>query len=120
MSARAYIPTELTFDGRPLEDAIVLTLFDVGTPAPHGSVTVGKPPAAGARGTLAMKGRHIKDVWRVIIPAIEITNRTAVGFEFRIHPPADGSPAVQAECLEKHEGEKPAHKDGVEEKFAIR
>lgn len=119
MALTAYIPTEITFNGEPLSETMIVTLYDLDSERPTGSITTGKPLPAGARGRLEFVGRHRKDTWRVAIPAIQVVNRSGVGCEFVVDRPIDGT-AVRAECIVKYDGPEAKRQSGAEEKFAIR
>ncbi len=86
MTTEAYIPTAVTFDGRTLGDALVVTLYDPDSDDPHGSLTTHQPLAEGIRGgPLVIVGTRDKKTWQVTLPEIEVCRATAVGFEFVIH-----------------------------------
>lgn len=84
MAAETYIPTEVTFAARPVQEVFAVTLHDPDSAAPHGALTTHHPPEEGARGALVITGRREGRTWRVTLPEIEIVRRTAVGCEYNI------------------------------------
>jgi hypothetical protein len=85
MATDAYVPTEVTFRGQVIDEAVIVTFYDADSDAPHGSLTTPKPLPVGERGgPLVVVGSRDKKQWRVTVPAIEVRNRTAVGFEYTI------------------------------------
>lgn len=100
MATEAYIPEEISIAGEKLAEPILLTFYDPDGVTPHGSLTTPAPLAAGTRtGPLVCIGRRDKKKWEVRIPEIEVLNRTAVGFEYRIHGP------IGRTLLEEESGE---------------
>ncbi len=86
MATEAYIPTEVTYRGAAIEDAVLVTLYDAEGAAPHGSMTTPKPLPAGERGgPFVVLGTREKKEWRVTLAEIEVRNKTAVGFEYVVH-----------------------------------
>ena len=86
MAAEAYIPSEVTFAGKAIEEPVIVTFYDADSDRPHGSLTTGKPLAVGARGgPLVVLGTRDKKQWQITVPEIEVRNRTAVGFEYAVH-----------------------------------
>lgn len=84
----AYIPSSIQFEGHSLDESHVVTLYNPDGDQAHGSVTTGQPLLAGTRGgPLVILGKRDGKDWRVLLPQIEVVNKTAVGFEFRMQAP---------------------------------
>lgn len=84
MTTEAYIPTEVTFDGRAVGEVFALTLHDPDSDSPHGALTTHQPLAEGARGALIVIGTRDGGMWRITLDEIEVCRQTAVGCEFTI------------------------------------
>ncbi len=85
MTTEAYIPTAITFAGRPIADVFAVTLYDPDSDDPHGALTTHNPLPAGQRGgPLVIDATRGGQVWRITLPEIEVVRSTAVGFEFLI------------------------------------
>ena len=87
MTTEAYIPRQVTFDGRPVAEVFALTLHDPDSDTPHGALTTHNPLSEGARGPLVVIGTREGSDWRVQLPEIEVYRQTAVGCEFNIFAP---------------------------------
>ena len=86
MTAETYIPTEVSFAGRRIEDVCAVTLHDADSNDPHGSLTTQKPLREGERGgPLVMSGTRYGKVWQITLPEIEVIRRTPVGCEFIVY-----------------------------------
>lgn len=85
MATEAYIPTEVTYCGRPIDEAVIVTFYDADGEQPHGSLTTSKPLPVGERGgPLVVLGTREKKSWQITAPEIEVRNKTALGFEYTI------------------------------------
>ena len=88
MSVQAYVPSEVQFDGAPINGTRLITLYHVETDDRHGSVTTSEPLAAGTQGgPLEFVGSRDGKTWRVSIPRISVRNKSAMGFEYDIDQP---------------------------------
>ncbi len=86
MTTEAYIPTAVTFAGRPIAEVFALTLYDPDGDDPHGSMTTHNPLPAGQRGgPLIVEGTRGGQSWQVTLREIEVLRSTAVGFEFIVY-----------------------------------
>lgn len=84
MATEAYIPIKVTFAGKIHADAAVVTLYDIDGDDPRGALTGPNPPPSGVRGPLNFTGKRDGQTHEVSLPEIEVTNRSAMGCEFRI------------------------------------
>jgi len=84
MTTEAYIPSEVTYDGQPVDDVFAVTLYDPDSDDPHGALTTQSPLEEGQRGPLVILGTRDGRSWRVTLPEIEVYRRTVVGCEFTI------------------------------------
>ncbi len=85
MTTEAYIPSEVTYGGQPVQEVFAVTLHDPDSDCPHGSMTTHNPLGEGERaGPLVVTGTRDGRRWRVTLPEIEVCRRTAVGCEFTI------------------------------------
>ena len=85
MAAEAYIPTEVIYRGRTIDESVIVTFYDADSEKPHGSMTTGKPLPVGERGgPLVVLGSREKKQWQITAPEIEVRNKTALGFEYTI------------------------------------
>ena len=85
MTTEAYIPSEVTFAGRRVDEVFAVTLYDPDSDAPHGAMTTHQPLADGERGgPLVVVGNRGGQRWRVTLREIVVCRRTAVGCEFTI------------------------------------
>jgi hypothetical protein len=85
MTTEAYIPTEVTFDSRTLDEVFAVVLHDPDSDDPHGSMTTHNPLPAGTRGgPLVVVGTRDGRRWRITLPEIEVSRSSAVGFEYTI------------------------------------
>jgi hypothetical protein len=83
MTTEAYIPAEVTFGDRRIDEVFAVTLYDPDSDDPHGAMTTHQPPAEGERcGPLVVIGTRDNKRWQITLPEIEIIRRTAVGCEF--------------------------------------
>ncbi len=88
MSVQAYVPSEVQFDGAPINGTRLITLYHVETDDRHGSMTTSEPLKTGVRaGPLVFVGRRDGKQWRVTLPEIDVRNASALGFEYRINGP---------------------------------
>lgn len=115
MALEAYIPTQVEFAGRPLPDVTLVTLYHPDGTSPAGSLTASQPPGEAANGPLVFTGRRDGKEWRVTLPVIRVTHKTALGCEYTIEG------RVQREMLgELTDARKGPHSKGLEERFDIR
>lgn len=85
MATEAYIPSEVTYCGQPVEGALVLTLYDPDGDQPRGSLTGSNPlPVNQSGGPLEVRGARDGKLWKISIAEVDVVNRSAVGCEFRI------------------------------------
>jgi len=84
MTTEAYIPEEVMFAGRQIDEAFAVTLYDPDSDDAHGSMTTHNPPAEGERGALIATGTRGGKRWRITLPEIEVYRATAVGCEFTV------------------------------------
>ena len=84
MTTEAYIPTEVLFGERRIEDVFAVTLYDPDSDDAHGALTTHHPLAEGERGPLVVVGTRDGKTWRVTLAEIEVYRSTAVGCEFTI------------------------------------
>jgi hypothetical protein len=83
MTTEAYIPAEVTFGERRIDEVFAVTLYDPDSDDPHGALTTHQSPAEGERGgPLVVVGTRDNKRWQITLPEIEIIRRTAVGCEF--------------------------------------
>jgi hypothetical protein len=85
MTTEAYIPSQVTFRDRRIEEVFAVTLYDPDSDDPHGAMTTHHPLAEGERGPLVVLGTRDGKQWRVTLPEIEVIRRTSVGCEFIIY-----------------------------------
>lgn len=86
MTTEAYIPAEVTFAGRRIDEVFAVTLHDPDSDDPHGSLTTHNPLHEGERGgPLVVLGTRDGRQWRITLPEIEVVRRTAVGCEFIVY-----------------------------------
>ncbi len=114
MAIEAYIPSSVTFDGRPQPDAALVTLYDPEGVSPRGSLTGPNDLERTAQGTLVLIGTRGGKEWRVTLPIITLVNKTAVGCEFSLDAPPT------REVLRELETDQKPHEKGLEERFDIR
>lgn len=85
MTTEAYIPSEVRFGERGIDEVHVVTLYDPDSDCPHGSMTTSRPLGEGERGgPLVVIAARDGKRWRVTLPEIEVCRRSALGFEFTI------------------------------------
>ncbi len=85
MTTDTYIPTAVTFAGRPIAEVFAVALYDPDSNEPNGSLTTHAPLPAGARGgPLIIEATRAGRRWRITLPEIEVCRSTAVGFEFLV------------------------------------
>ena len=85
MAIEVYIPLEVAFQGQAVDDAAVLTLYDPDNDEPRGALTGPNPlPADSDGGPLEVRGTREGKTWSVTIGRLAVTNRSAMGCEFRI------------------------------------
>ena len=85
MTTEAYIPTTVTFAGRPVAEVFAVALYDPDSDDARGSMTTHNPLPAGERGgPLIVEGTRTGQRWRLTLPEIEVCRSTAVGCEFVI------------------------------------
>ncbi|MBN2445832.1 MAG: hypothetical protein JXO22_03860 [Phycisphaerae bacterium] len=85
MPLEAYVPSEISLAGQPLDEISVLTLYDPDSDEPHGALTGPGAPEDGHRaGPLTLVGVREGAQWRVELDEIEVCHRTPVGCEFTI------------------------------------
>jgi hypothetical protein len=84
VTTEAYIPSDVRFAGRSVEEMFALTLHDPDGEAPHGSLTTHHPLREAQRGALEVIGRRDGKTWRVTLDEIEVCRATPVGCEFTI------------------------------------
>ncbi len=85
MTTEAYIPTAVTFGGRPIAEVFAVTLYDPDSDDARGSMTTHHPLPAGERGgPRIVEATRGGDRWRLTLPEIEVCRSSAVGFEFVI------------------------------------
>jgi len=113
VALEAYIPSTVELEGGAIPDVIVITLYQPDSDAPRGSLTGAHPIEAGQSGRMVFVGTRDGKEWRVTLPRIEISNKTALGCEYQIRGP------VQREML-RDLGEVKKHEKALEERFDIR
>lgn len=85
MANEAYIPVEVTYGERRIDEVFAVTLHDPDSDTPHGAMTTHYPlPEDERGGPLVIVGTRAGKTWRVTLPEIEVVRRTAVGCEFNI------------------------------------
>ncbi len=84
MTTEAYIPEEVTFAGRRIDEVFAVTLYDPDSDDPHGSLTTHNPLAEGERGALVVTATRGGKRWRITLPEVEVSRSTAVGCEFTV------------------------------------
>ncbi len=117
MAVEAYIPSgpdSVTYDGDPLSQPVLITLYEPDGEKPNGSLTLDRPLPVGAEGSLVFEGTRDGKVWAVTVDRIIVRNSTAVGFEFSCAAPPR---RVMVRDLDDQSG---PHEKGFEEQFDIR
>jgi hypothetical protein len=84
LAVEVYIPDEVDFAGERCADAAVVTLYDPDGDNPCGALTGPNPLSSGRRGALTFTGARDGQTHEVSLQVIEVTNRSAMGCEFRI------------------------------------
>ena len=86
MTTEAYIPSEVRYGEKLIEEVFAVTLYDPDSDDPHGSMTTHQPLREGERGgPLTVIGTRDGKRWQITLPEIEVIRRTAVGCEFIVY-----------------------------------
>ncbi len=95
MAVEVYIPTGADFEGRPLEGARVLTLYDAESDSPTGSMTLSNPLEEETEGgPLEVLGHRDGKLWRILVTSICVRRKSAVGMEFDVRGAIERQEAV--------------------------
>ncbi len=113
MALESYIPSSVELEDGAVTDVMVITLYQPDTDKARGSLTGAHPIEAGRSGRMVFVGTRDGKEWRVTLPQIEVSNKTALGCEYSIRGP------VEREML-RDMGEVKKHEKALEERFDIR
>lgn len=113
MALEAYIPSTVELENAAIADVMVITLYQPDSEKARGSLTGAHPIEAGKSGRMVFVGTRDGKEWRVTLPRIEVSNKTALGCEYSIRGP------VEREML-RELGEVKKHEKALEERFDIR